>query len=45
VANGIAYERATDRVLVTGKYWPYLFQLDTIPSATSRPTPRRLPRQ
>ena len=33
VANGIAYDRATGRVLVTGKYWPYLFQLDSIPGA------------
>ena len=41
VANGIAYDRATDRVLVTGKYWPYLFQLDTIPSATASRAPRR----
>jgi len=44
VANGIAYDRATDRVLVTGKYWPYLFQLDTIPSVTSPRAPRRPPR-
>lgn len=43
VANGIAYDRATDRVLVTGKYWPYLFQLDTIPSVTSSHAPRRMP--
>ena len=35
VANGIAYDRATDRVLVTGKYWPYLFQLDSIPGVAS----------
>jgi glutaminyl-peptide cyclotransferase len=41
VANGIAYDRATDRVLVTGKYWPYLFQLDTIPRVASRSAPRR----
>jgi len=44
VANGIAYDRATDRVLVTGKYWPYLFQLDTIPSVTAPRAPRRPPR-
>jgi glutamine cyclotransferase len=42
VANGIAYDRATDRVLVTGKYWPYLFQLDSIPGAASSRTPRRM---
>jgi glutamine cyclotransferase len=41
VANGIAYDRATDRVLVTGKYWPYLFQLDSIPGVVAARTPRR----
>jgi len=41
VANGIAYDRAADRVLVTGKYWPYLYQLDSIPGVT----PSRVPRQ
>ena len=44
VANGIAYDRATDRVLVTGKYWPYLFQLDSIPGVASTRAPRRTPR-
>ena len=44
VANGIAYDRATGGVLVTGKYWPYVFQLDSIPSATRSPAPRRPPR-
>jgi len=39
VANGIAYDRATDRVLVTGKYWPYLFQLDSIPGVGPPPAP------
>jgi glutaminyl-peptide cyclotransferase len=42
VANGIAYDRATDRVLVTGKYWPYLFQLDSIPGVASSRASRRL---
>ena len=45
VANGIAYDRATDRVLVTGKYWPYLFQLDSIPGVASSRASRRPPRQ
>jgi glutamine cyclotransferase len=44
VANGIAYDRAADRVLVTGKYWPYLFQLDSIPGVASTRAPRRTPR-
>ena len=34
VANGIAYDSTTGQLLVTGKYWPYLFQLD---SALLRP--------
>jgi glutamine cyclotransferase len=45
VANGIAYDRATDRVLVTGKYWPYLFQLDSIPGVATSRASRRPPRQ
>jgi glutamine cyclotransferase len=45
VANGIAYDRAADRVLVTGKYWPYLFQLDSIPDVATTRAPRRPPRQ
>jgi glutamine cyclotransferase len=35
VANGIAYDSASARVFVTGKYWPVVFQLD---SAVLRPT-------
>ncbi|MFN8122278.1 MAG: glutaminyl-peptide cyclotransferase [Thermoleophilia bacterium] len=27
VLNGIAWDRARDRVLVTGKYWPLMFEL------------------
>ncbi|MEO8561660.1 MAG: glutaminyl-peptide cyclotransferase [bacterium] len=30
VANGIAYDSVAGAVLVTGKYWPYLVQLDSI---------------
>ena len=40
VANGIAYDSASARVLVTGKYWPFVFQLDSAvlrpPRATAR---------
>jgi glutamine cyclotransferase len=25
--NGIAYDRAKDRIFVTGKFWPYIFQI------------------
>jgi glutamine cyclotransferase len=28
VANGIAYDSSTAKLLVTGKYWPYVFQID-----------------
>ena len=42
VANGIAYDSAGARVLVTGKYWPFVFQLDSAilrpPRATARAT-------
>jgi glutaminyl-peptide cyclotransferase len=34
VANGIAYDSSTAQLLVTGKYWPFVFQLD---SAALRP--------
>jgi glutamine cyclotransferase len=27
VPNGIAYDKATHRLYVTGKYWPYLFEI------------------
>jgi glutaminyl-peptide cyclotransferase len=27
VANGIAYDAAHDRLFVTGKYWPTLFEI------------------
>jgi glutaminyl-peptide cyclotransferase len=25
--NGIAYDQATDRIFVTGKFWPYIYQI------------------
>jgi glutamine cyclotransferase len=27
VLNGIAYDEAADRLFVTGKYWPKLFEI------------------
>ena len=27
VTNGIAYDAARDRIFVTGKYWPKLFEI------------------
>ena len=46
VTNGIAYDSTTGRLLVTGKYWPTLFQLDSSAvrpirsRARTRPAPR-----
>ena len=31
VLNGIAYDQSRDRLFVTGKYWPQLFQIDISP--------------
>lgn len=31
VLNGIAYDSAQDRLFVTGKYWPYLFEIKLKP--------------
>jgi glutamine cyclotransferase len=30
VLNGIAYDKDEDRLFVTGKMWPYLFEIDLI---------------
>lgn len=37
VLNGIAYDSASERIFVTGKLWPKLFEIKLI----RRPTPRR----
>jgi glutamine cyclotransferase len=31
VLNGIAYDAASDRLLVTGKLWPTIFQIELVP--------------
>lgn len=31
VLNGIAYDLSSDYLLVTGKLWPYLFEVDIVP--------------
>jgi glutamine cyclotransferase len=31
VLNGIAYDAREDRILVTGKYWPHLYEIRLIP--------------
>jgi glutamine cyclotransferase len=33
VLNGIAYDAAGDRLFVTGKYWPKLFEIRIVPQA------------
>jgi len=30
VLNGIAYDESTERLFVTGKLWPQLFELDLV---------------
>jgi glutamine cyclotransferase len=32
VLNGIAYDAAKDRLFVTGKFWPWLFEIEVVPS-------------
>jgi len=32
VPNGIAYDRDNDRIFVTGKFWPYLFEIEVLPA-------------
>lgn len=32
VLNGIAYDAVNDRLFVTGKYWPHLYQIRLIPA-------------
>jgi glutamine cyclotransferase len=33
--NGIAYDAAQDRLFVTGKFWPYLYEIELVPPATT----------
>ncbi|THD62973.1 glutaminyl-peptide cyclotransferase [Phenylobacterium sp.] len=37
VANGIAYDREHDRLFVTGKYWPHLYEVKLTPPARTAP--------
>jgi glutaminyl-peptide cyclotransferase len=36
VLNGIAYDAAHDRILVTGKLWPKIFEIQVIPEKANR---------
>jgi glutamine cyclotransferase len=33
VLNGIAYDAVGDRIFVTGKLWPTLFEIEVVPAA------------
>ncbi len=37
VINGIAYDAATDRIFVTGKYWPKVFEIQLTSSKGRKP--------
>jgi len=39
VLNGIAYDAKGDRLFVTGKQWPFVFQIRVVPRAVSRGVP------
>jgi glutamine cyclotransferase len=41
VLNGIAYDAAHDRLFVTGKLWPRLFEIKTVPRAAKFPPANR----
>ena len=47
VTNGVAYDSTTGRLLVTGKYWPTIFQLDSsvVRPVRSRARARAAPRE
>jgi glutaminyl-peptide cyclotransferase len=45
VANGIAYDSSTAQLLVTGKYWPFVFQLDSAVLRPVRASARSAPRE
>ena len=40
--NGIAYDAAHDRLFVTGKLWPKLFEIKVVPES-AKPFPPKLP--
>jgi glutaminyl-peptide cyclotransferase len=40
VLNGIAYDAQHDRLFVTGKQWPKVFEIRVIPNASAKPHPR-----
>ena len=43
VLNGIAYDAQADRLFVTGKLWPKLFEIKVIPEP-AKPADRKQPK-
>lgn len=43
VLNGIAYDAATGRLFVTGKWWPKLFEIVVLPVGPANPVGTRTP--
>ena len=43
VLNGIAYDAPHDRLFVTGKLWPKLFEIQIVPDKTPSAHPRKTP--
>ncbi len=43
VLNGIAYDAAHDRLFVTGKLWPWIFEIKLVPAAATKPKKRSVP--
>ena len=43
VLNGIAYDAQSNRLFVTGKMWPNLFEIQIVPSLHQSAQPHRLP--
>ncbi len=41
VLNGIMYDSVNDRLFVTGKLWPYLFEIKLVPIVSGDPSKRR----
>ena len=41
VLNGIAWDAAHDRLFVTGKLWPTLFEIELVPEPASLPHSRK----
>jgi len=39
VLNGIAYDAENDRLFVTGKLWPWLFEIVLVPQEEGQPSP------